>query len=113
MENLQAKIEEVKRQIKSKQAEIDNFEIDQDEFEEQYCEMLDCEGPVKVAGLTFEASAIIREMDPTAYRCGLVDYVDSINKSEVKEYQELEEQLEELESELLDLEEELKNMDQD
>jgi DNA repair exonuclease SbcCD ATPase subunit len=112
MENLQAKIEEVKRQIKSKQSEIDNFEIDQDEFEDQYCEMLDYEGPVKVAGLTFDASAIIREMDPTAYRCGLNDYVDGIDKSDIKEYQELEEELEELENELSDLEEELENMDQ-
>jgi peptidoglycan hydrolase CwlO-like protein len=113
MENLQAKIEEVKRQIKSKQAEIDNFEIDPDEFEEQYCEMLDEEGPVKVVGLTFDASAIIREMDPTAYRCGLNDYVDGIDKADVKAYQELEEELEELESELSDLEEELENAEQD
>jgi len=113
MKNLQTKIEEVKRQIKSKQAEIDNFEIDPDEFEEQYCEMLDSEGPVKVAGLTFDASAIIREMDPTAYRCGLNDYVDSIDKADCKDYQELEEQLEELENELSDLEEELENADQD
>lgn len=112
MENLQEKIDNVKGLIKAKQAEIDNFEIDVDDFENEYCEALDCDGPVKVAGLTFEASQIIRELDPTAYRCGLNDYVDGIDKTDVKAYQELEEELEELENELSDLEEELESVEE-
>ena len=104
---MKKEIEELKAKIKAKQAEIDNFEIDPDDYENEYCEMLNEEGPVKVAGLTFEADQIIRELDPTAYRCGLLDYVDGIEKSDVQEYQDLEEELEELESELTDLENEL------
>ena len=102
---MKKEIEELKAKIKAKQAEIDNFEIDPDDYENEYCEMLNEEGPVKVAGLTFEADQIIRELDPTAYRCGLVDYVDGIEKSDVKEYQELEEELEELENQLEEMEE--------
>ena len=104
---MKKEIEELKAKIKAKQAEIDNFEIDPDDYENEYCEMLNEEGPVKVAGLTFEADQIIRKLDPTAYRCGLVDYVDGIEKSDVKEYQELEEELAALEDELTDLENEL------
>lgn len=107
MKELQDKINNVKELIKAKQNEIDSFEIDPDDFENEYCEMLNEGGPVKVAGLTFEADQIIRDLDPTAYRCGLVDYVDGIDKSEVKEYQRLEEELEELENELTDLENQL------
>jgi DNA repair exonuclease SbcCD ATPase subunit len=113
MENLKEKIENVKGLIKSKQAEIDNFEIDQDDFIEQYEDALNSEGEVKVCGMTFYPADIIKELDPTAYRCGLNDYVDGIDKNEVKAYQELEEELEELENELSDLEEELESVDVD
>lgn len=107
MENLQKKIDGKKAEIMEKQAEIDGFELDPDDFIDQYEEMLNEEGPVKVAGLTFEASQIIKELDPTAYRCGLNDFVDSLDKEDTEEYQKLEEELEELEDELADLEEEL------
>ena len=112
MSELQDKINNVKELIKAKQNEIDSFEIDPDDFIEQYEESINSGGEVKVAGLTFYPADIIKELDPTAYRCGLNDYVDGIDKSEVKEYQRLEEELEELENELSDLEEELENMDQ-
>jgi predicted ribosome quality control (RQC) complex YloA/Tae2 family protein len=101
------KLEELKAAIVEKKREIDTFELDVDDYEDQYCECLDEEGPVKVAGLTFDVSTIIRELDPTAYRCGLNDYVDSIEKEETEEYKKLEEELEELESELSDIKEEL------
>jgi DNA repair exonuclease SbcCD ATPase subunit len=107
MKNLQEKIDSKKAEIKAKQDEIDSFEINPDDFENEYCEMLNCDGPIKVAGLTFEADQIIRELDPTAYRCGLNDYVDGIDKADCKAYQELEEELEALEDELTDLENQL------
>jgi AmiR/NasT family two-component response regulator len=46
-------------------------------------------------------------MDPTAYRCGLNDYVDGIDKSDIKEFQDLEEELADLQNELDELEEKL------
>jgi hypothetical protein len=46
---------------------------------EMYDEMLDdCEGPVNLCGMTYSASHVLREVDPTAYRCGFNDYVDSL-----------------------------------
>ncbi len=42
-----------------------------------YNEMLDSEGTVTVAGMEFYPSRILEELDPTAYRCGYNDWVDS------------------------------------
>jgi len=103
--------EELKDLIKAKQKELDNFEIDPDEYEDEYCEALDAEGDVYVGGLTFSPSQIIRELDPTAYRCGLIDFVDGMDIEEVPEYKELQEELEELEAELEELEAELEDLE--
>jgi len=79
--------------------ELRTFEIDQDKWEESYREAIDEEGPVIICGMKYTASRILEELDPTAYRCGLNDYVDSIEVSEDEDYKELESELEELESE--------------
>jgi len=45
---------------------------------EMYDDMIDeCCGEVNV-GVTFNASRVLRELDPIAYRCGFNDYVDSL-----------------------------------
>ena len=108
---LEKAIELKQAEIAAKEKEIDNFEVDVDEYEGSYKESLDSEGPVNVAGMTFEASRIIEELDPTAYRCLLNDYVDSCEKEEDPKYKELEEELETLEDELSDLESELEDID--
>ena len=51
---------------------------------EMYDEMLDdCEGPVELCGMTYSASHVLREVDPTAYRCGFNDYVDSLTDDDI------------------------------
>ena len=102
---MKKEIEELEEKINLKKMELDNFEIDPDDYTEQYDDFLNEEGTVRVAGLEFDPAQIVKELDPTAYRCGLVDYVDGIEKSDVKEYQELEEELEELENQLEEMEE--------
>lgn len=83
--------------------ELQNFEINPYKHEDSYAECIDEQGPVIVAGMKFTASRILREVDPVAYRCGLNDYVDSLNVTADEEYQALERELEELEDELADL----------
>lgn len=65
--------------------------------------MLDENGPVNVAGLEFYPSRILQELDPIALRCGLIDYVDSLEVDEDEDYRELEEELGDLEAELDEL----------
>jgi hypothetical protein len=42
-----------------------------------YDSMLDSEGLVTVAGMIFYPSDVLKKMDPTAYRCGFNDFMDS------------------------------------
>lgn len=57
---------------------VDEYgELFSDGFEDEYCEMLtDVYGTVLVAGHEFDAGAIVRNMDPIAFRCGMLDWVD-------------------------------------
>lgn len=86
--------------------------------EEMYRSMLEeCYGDIEVAGLTFSATRIIEELDPTAFRCGMVDYIDSLSLVEINgDYYEQDaveterdSLVDDLESELSDLEDEREN----
>jgi len=102
-------IVDIKKEIKAIKNQLNKIEMDKSQFvsEEGYCELLDDEGPVTVAGCTFGASRILKTMDPIAYRCGFLDYADSIELENIPEYADLCEQLEELDAELELLKEDL------
>ena len=109
---IEAKIAELTQQAKALQDQIDNFELDPDDYAERYDDMLDeCHGDF----MGMNASYILKGMDPVAYRCGLLDYLDSLDQDEEKmdndECLELFNQLEEIESEIEELEEELAELD--
>lgn len=58
-------------------------EIDPEDYTDQYEEMLDeIYGDVDIAGYTYGTSYALKELDLTAYRCGLLDYVDSLGLEE-------------------------------
>jgi len=98
---LKANIAELEQTIK-------DFEIDQDNYVEQYEELLDeCHGDF----MGMSASRILKVMDATAYRCGLNDYIDGIDIEDDERYKELQDELEELEDELEELEEELEELE--
>lgn len=110
--DLKATIAEKTAEIKSKQAELDNFELDPDECEKEYQEMInETTETIQIGYCKFDPADVLKEMDETAYRCGLNDYVDSIDRTVTEGYKELEEALEELTDELTDLENELEEMD--
>ena len=100
-------------EIEVKQREIDGFEIDPEEHEEEYKDALDEQGDVVIGSLHYSPSYVLREVDPTAYRCGLADYIDSLDVSDDPAYKELEEELETLENELADLEGELDDLEEE
>ena len=54
--------------------DVTNGEIDD---YDAYDKSLDSEGTVTVAGMEFNPSRILEELDPVAYRCGYNDWVDS------------------------------------
>jgi predicted nucleic acid-binding Zn-ribbon protein len=108
IENKQSEIENKQSEIENKQSEIDFFELEESNYESSYDDMLDeCYPEV----FNILPSRILSECDPIAYRCGLSDYLDSIDVSDDTNYQKLEEELEELETELEELETELEELE--
>lgn len=107
---LKAAIESKKLEIKEKQAEIDAFEIEVSDSD--YDESLDSDGPVNVLGMEFYPSDILKNCDPIAYRCGKNDYIDSLDKEDNDDYQDLISEKDDLESELEDLEAELEEAEE-
>lgn len=97
------KQEELKSRIEELTDKIDSYELDESDYSEQYDDMLDdCyEGVFNIL-----PSRILSECDPIAYGIGLTEYIDSIELTEVDEYNDLVEELEELEEELEELENE-------
>ena len=96
----------LKKQIADLENKIDNFEIDEDKYDENYDEWLDeIYGEIMIGNISFLPSRILKELDPIAYRCGFSDYIDSLDIEDDEEYQELQTELEEAKEELAELEE--------
>lgn len=52
-------------------------ELFSDGFEDEYREFLtDLYGMVSVCGYEYEAGAVLADVDPVAFRCGMLDWVD-------------------------------------
>lgn len=112
-QELQEKLEELEEKREELEEKIKWFELDPDDYRDQYNDMLDEFGPVEIGNLTFYPSKIVEELDPTAYRCGLNDYVDSRDISEDEEFQKMKEELEELEDEISDIESEIEELEEE
>lgn len=108
---LKSKLSDAVKQFLYIQKEINNFDASEYISENDYDEMLnDCYGEIEICGMSYVASYALKEVDPTAYRCGYNDYVDSIDLDAIVEYCELTEQKDELESEIDDIESELETL---
>ena len=119
-------IEEIQREIDERdllQNKMDTFEVDPDDYEEAYNDMLDDVYP-EFMGM-YSASYTLLQVDPTAYRCGLLDYVDNLEISYPSNWDDdmddivsnienmINESIEELEEEIQELEDELEELDGD
>ena len=105
-EDKQKRIEEIKKEIKT----LENTDINEliEDMEDRYSDMLDeCFPEVKIGYCSFNPSRIMRELDPTAFRCGVNDYADSLASDiqNLSEWEDIESQIYELNEELEELEE--------
>ena len=58
--------------------------ISEHEAYEMYDEMLDeCHEDVKVCGMTYNTSRVLKEVDPIAYRCGFSDYTSHLEEDHI------------------------------
>ena len=112
-EELLDEIAEKEAEIKDLESKRDSLELDPDDYAQEFRDFLDEEGTVKIGSLEFYPSQIVEELDPTSFRCGLNDYLDSIDKTETQEYKDLSEQIEEAEDELETLQDDLAELEEE
>lgn len=107
---LQAKKTELVKAIKDKQKELDCFDVSYYYDEEMFVdEMREEYGLVNIMGYEYNAVDALYRLDIIAFREMYNNYLDTLDKNDFEEYQELEEELEELENELLEIEEQTEN----
>jgi hypothetical protein len=66
-------------------AEENNFDVyDEDDLTQKYDDMLDeAYGIIEVGSISWDAHRVLKKMDPIAYRCGELDYIDSLEWDEL------------------------------
>lgn len=110
LEVLEAQLIEAQQNLESAESIRDAVEIDVDDHEQQYKEMLDdCYGEFH----GFEYSRILEELDPIAFRCGLNDYCDNLDVEDTQEWIEANEKVESIESEIEDLESSIEDLEEE
>ena len=119
IELLRAEVETKKQKIRKMQALIadkekqqEQIELDPDDYEDQFDESLDESIPeIEIGCLTYSPSHVLKNVDPVAYRCGLNDFVDSLDVEDLDEYKALQEEIDQLQSDIEDLESEIEDLE--
>lgn len=104
LESAETEAQKLRDKIKGLQHDQESIELDPDDYTDQYDQMLDECNPIEINGyIEILYSDALRDQDPIAYRCGLSDFMDTIDLTESQEYKDLEEEIEDLEYELCEL----------
>jgi predicted nucleic acid-binding Zn-ribbon protein len=105
-------IRKMQAQIADKEKQQSNIEIDPDDFADQFDDSLDESIPeIEIGCLTYSPSHVLKNVDPTAYRCSLNDFVDSLDVEDSDEYKALQEEIDQLQSDIEDLENQISDLE--
>jgi predicted nucleic acid-binding Zn-ribbon protein len=111
LEFSRAELAGLREELSDLRDDLGRFELDVDDYESEYNESLDEAGPVTVAGMEYDPSHVLKQVDPITWRCMLVDYVDSLDVEDSEEYQAIEEKIEAIEEEIEELKEEIEELE--
>ena len=126
IELLRAEVEMKEHEIRKMQAMIadkekqqEQIELDPDDYEDQFDESLDDSIPeIEIGCLTYSPSYVLKNVDPTAYRCGLNDFVDSLDVEDSDDYKalqseidDIQDEIDQLQSDIEDLENEIEDLE--
>ena len=119
IELLRAEVEMKEQEIRKMQAQIadkekqqEQIELDPDDYEDQFDESLDDSIPeIEIGCLTYSPAHVLKNVDPIAYRCGLNDFIDSLDVEDSDEYKALQTEIDQLQSDSEDLESEIEDLE--
>ena len=105
-------IRKMQSQIADKEKQQEQIELDPYDYEDQFDESLDDSIPeIEIGCLTYSPSHVLKNIDPTAYRCSLNDFIDSLDVEDSDEYKALQEEIDQLKSDIEDLENEIEDLE--
>ena len=119
IELLQAEVEMKEHEIRKMQSQIADkekqqgqIELDPYDYEDQFDESLDDSIPeIEIGCLTYSPSHVLKNIDPTAYRCSLNDFIDSLDVEDSDEYKALQSEIDQLQSDIEDLENDIEDLE--
>ena len=112
IEMKEQEIRKINALISDKEKQQDQIELDPEDYQDQFDELLDDSSPeIEIGSLTYSPSHVLKNVDPVAYRCSLNDFVDSLDVEDSDEYKALQEEIDQLESDKEDLESEIEDLE--
>ena len=97
IDSIESKLSDLRLHASDLESQQSKIELDPDNYEDQFDDMLDESiQEIEIGCLTYSPSHVLKNVDPVAYRCGLVDYIDSFDVEDSAEYKELQEEIDQL-----------------
>ena len=104
IKDLKDQIKELKELIKETEEEIEDYETGTEDKISEYVEYIDgIHDLIVICDCTFNPSEVLRECDPTAFRCGYNDWIDNLITDLNDELEEQKSNLESAEADLKEL----------
>ena len=112
VDSIEFKLYSLRLQVYNLESQQSKIELDPDDYEDQFDESLDDSIPeIEIGCLTYSPSHVLKNVDPVAYRCGLNDFVNSLDVEDSDEYKVLQEEIDQLQSDIEDLENDIEDLE--
>ena len=112
IDSIESKLSDLRLQVSDLELQQGKIELDPDNYEDQFDESLDNSIPeIEIGCLTYSPSHVLKNVDPTAYRCGLNDFVDSLDVEETDEYKALQSEIDDIQDEIDQLQSDIEDLE--
>ena len=110
--SVEAKLNALRLQVSDLEKQQSQIELDPDNYKDQFDDGLDESIPeIKIGRLTYLPSHVLKAVDPTAYRCSLIDFVDSLDVEDSDEYKSLQEEIDDIQDEIEQLQSDIEDLE--
>ena len=110
LESLRGDLSSLKADYQIKEREIAAFEIDENDYEEQYRQELDESHDLPFG---WSMANVMQSQDECMYRQGFNDFLDGIDKTEDQAYKDLESELEDIGTDVEQIEDQIADLESD
>ena len=112
IDSIESKLSALRLQVCDLESQQEQIELDPDDYEDQFDESLDESIPeIEIGSLTYSPSHVLKNVDPTAYRCSLIDFVDSLDVEDSDEYKALQSEIDYIQDEIDQLESDIEDLE--